>query len=130
MAETQAKIDALKKKMVRAEQVGKQLSDFEEDLVGLVNRHSLENLCGTPDFIIAGHLANQVMVLAGTVNDREKWYGREQDQFGMPTGNISLKEDPKPYGPHSFTVRRQDGIGPHADTLPCKICGVTKGEHE
>lgn len=30
---------------------------------------------------------------------------------------------------HRFTVRRQDGIGPHAPTLPCAICGVQQQDH-
>lgn len=32
---------------------------------------------------------------------------------------------------HRFTVRRQDGIGPHPDTLPCAIptCRRPRSEH-
>lgn len=30
---------------------------------------------------------------------------------------------------HRFTVRREDGIGPHPDSLTCRLCGVPKGAH-
>lgn len=133
MAEAEAKIEAMKKKMIRAEQVGKQLSDFEDDLTRLVNKHSLENLCGTPDFIIAGHLANQVMVLAGTVNDREKWYGREQDSFGMPVSTpgdmpAPKNEDTKVVGPHVYTHPHK-GLNCRCLKL-CTICNKPESDHQ
>lgn len=30
---------------------------------------------------------------------------------------------------HRFTVRRQDGIGPHPEDLPCARCGFPKRAH-
>ena len=30
---------------------------------------------------------------------------------------------------HRFTVRRQDGIGPHPDNKPCAECGRPKSWH-
>ena len=36
-----------------------------------------------------------------------------------------------PVTDHRFTVRRQDGIGPHPDDKPCAIptCGLPKSAH-
>ena len=31
---------------------------------------------------------------------------------------------------HTFTVRRQDGIGPHPDHWPCSTCGKPKSGHK
>lgn len=35
----------------------------------------------------------------------------------------------EPITDHVFTVRRQDGIGPHPDNHPCSQCGEPKNAH-
>ena len=57
---------------------------IEEELRQLINRNSLENLSGTPDFILARYLLDCLNAFNTAVNEREKWYGRTQDRFGMP----------------------------------------------
>lgn len=78
------------------------MSEFQEELQRLLNRHNVENDSGTPDFILALFLKNCLYSFAVATNDREKWYGREQDdQFRMPlkperqnmfTGVMNIKE--------------------------------------
>lgn len=51
-------------------------SDFRRELEILINRNSLENVSGTPDFILAEYLIASVAVFDRLINKREKWYGR------------------------------------------------------
>lgn len=71
--ESRAKVDALINKVA-----------FQDELQRLINRHSQENNSGTPDFILAQYIQNSLNAFNLAVNEREKWYGREQDRFGMP----------------------------------------------
>lgn len=57
---------------------------FQAELQQLINRYSQENGSGTPDFILAGYLSDCLKAWNQAINEREKWYGREQDRFGMP----------------------------------------------
>lgn len=49
---------------------------FEQELQELINRHSMENISDTPDFILARFLRLQLEVFDATVRRREHWYGR------------------------------------------------------
>lgn len=51
------------------------LDEFERELTQLINKHSLENLCNTPDFVLAKDLRLHLEMLAGTIKERELWYG-------------------------------------------------------
>ena len=65
---------------------------IEEELRTLLNRNSLENTSGTPDFILARYMLGCLNAFTEAVNNREKWYGREQDpRFGTPV-NYGLVE--------------------------------------
>jgi hypothetical protein len=59
---------------------------FERELTQLLNRACAENGSGTPDFILASFLKSQLELWNATIAQREKWYGRAQDKFGMPAG--------------------------------------------
>ena len=60
---------------------------FTEELQHLINKHRKENLSGTPDFILASFLADCLEAFSVGVNDREHWYGRQQNpRFGTPEG--------------------------------------------
>ena len=50
-------------------------SDFQSELASLINRHSMENGCNTPDFILASFLKAQLEIFDATVVARSKWYG-------------------------------------------------------
>lgn len=60
------------------------MSDFEQELQSLLNRNCKENGSGTPDFILANYMSDCLSAFNAATNRREAWYGREQDQFGMP----------------------------------------------
>lgn len=49
---------------------------FQRKLAALINELSLENLCDTPDFILAEHLTDCLYQHARIINKRENWYGR------------------------------------------------------
>jgi len=49
---------------------------FQKRLAGLINELSLENLCDTPDFILAEYLTDCLYQHARIINKRENWYGR------------------------------------------------------
>ena len=49
---------------------------FEVELMGLLNRHSMENSSNTPDFILAEYLMKCLEAFNETSVAREKWYGR------------------------------------------------------
>ena len=52
-------------------------SEFRIELEQLLNRHSMENGCDTPDFILARYLINALDNFNNAVNERETWYGRK-----------------------------------------------------
>ena len=46
----------------------KRINDFQKDLEKLINSHSLENLCNTPDFVLAHHLTDSLLTYIKTDN--------------------------------------------------------------
>ncbi len=53
------------------------MTDFEKELETLINHHSQESASNTPDFILAGFLANCLHAWDEAVQQRENWYGRD-----------------------------------------------------
>jgi hypothetical protein len=50
---------------------------FTEELADLLNRHSMENASGTPDFILARYLTDCLLAWNRSMQEREAWYGRQ-----------------------------------------------------
>jgi hypothetical protein len=48
--------------------------DFKRDLAEVINRHCVEALSDTPDFILADYLAGCLEAFAYTTRARDKWY--------------------------------------------------------
>lgn len=48
--------------------------EFQEDLSRLLNKHSLDNLCSTPDFILAGLLTEQLEAYRKTIDHNIRWH--------------------------------------------------------
>ena len=48
-------------------------SDFVAELGILINRHSMENESGTPDFILAQYLAGCLEAFTQAVKARDRW---------------------------------------------------------
>lgn len=53
------------------------MKSFEEELKELINRHSKENGCNTPDFVLAEYLRDCLSIFNVAVNAREYYYGRK-----------------------------------------------------
>lgn len=52
------------------------LTEFEQKLKSLINRYSMENQSGTPDFILAEYLSHCLKAFTLATRAREHWYGR------------------------------------------------------
>ena len=52
------------------------MSEFQNELTALIDRHSLENGSETPDFILAEYLQRCIWAWEAATNMRERWYGR------------------------------------------------------
>jgi len=55
-------------------------SSFGEELIRLINRHSIENGSNTPDFLLGEYLLDCLRLWNRTVTRREQWYGRDPGQ--------------------------------------------------
>jgi hypothetical protein len=50
-------------------------SEFVRDLESLINRHSMENASGTPDFILAQYLESCLIAFDTAIKQRARWRG-------------------------------------------------------
>ncbi len=64
------------------------MATLEQDLAGVLNRHSVENDSNTPDFILAQYLLGCLAVWNVGVQRREKWYGRSES----PGASVKVKD--------------------------------------
>jgi hypothetical protein len=48
--------------------------EFQEELRALLNRHSLDDACSTPDFILAGMLTEHLETYRKTVSSNIQWH--------------------------------------------------------
>jgi hypothetical protein len=53
------------------------MSDFQTELEGLINRHSVENSSNTPDYILAGYLQRCLDAFNIATKQRDGWYDVE-----------------------------------------------------
>jgi hypothetical protein len=58
-------------------------TNFRDELERLINRHSLENGSGTPDFILAHYVVGCLTVFDATVKARDKWWSFEPKIGGI-----------------------------------------------
>ena len=54
---------------------------FRKELEGIINQYSMENGSNTPDFILAGYMANCLYAFDAAMNAREEWYGRKVGEW-------------------------------------------------
>jgi hypothetical protein len=81
---------------------------FQGDLISLINKHGLDNLTNTPDFILAGMLVEQLEAYRITKEACERWHD-------MPPQRINA--DLPPVSDEARTL-----VAPawaHNDGLPC-----------
>lgn len=53
--------------------------EFIFELTTLINKHRIENIPDTPDFILADYLYECIDVFARYSKAKERWYGKELD---------------------------------------------------
>jgi len=53
------------------------VNEFGKELEHLINRHSMENSCDTPDFILTAFILDCLQAFAKATKRREEWYGRK-----------------------------------------------------
>jgi len=74
-------------------------SNFMQELIDLLNRHSKENLSGTPDFILANYLHRCLETYNATITARAEWRGE----------SVELPALQKPAGKKVTLVIYEDG---------------------
>jgi hypothetical protein len=60
---------------------------LRQELAAVLNRHSVENASGTPDFVLAGYLLDCLAAWDTAVGRRDKWYG--VDMSGDPDPKVN-----------------------------------------
>ena len=50
------------------------IGGFQVELSRLINRYSIENLCDTPDHILAEYCVVSLLNFSEMVRDRDKWW--------------------------------------------------------
>jgi len=63
------------------------MSTFKKELEELINKHSKENGCDTPDFILANFLNASLDAFDAAVKHRSEWYGE-----GNPNPKVNIEE--------------------------------------
>jgi hypothetical protein len=69
-------------------------SEFERDLESLINRHSLENASGTPDFILAAYLQNCLNAFNTAVRQRGNWRGESVELPSLQRQKSGIRSVP------------------------------------
>ena len=64
--------------------------EFVADLTSVLNRHSIENLSNTTDFILAEYLCKCLEAWHTGVERRESWYGQKESP-GRLTETVSMR---------------------------------------
>lgn len=52
-------------------------SEIERELAAVLNRHSIDSACDTPDFILAAYLMDCLRVFNTNTRSRDRWWGWE-----------------------------------------------------
>ena len=52
----------------------REMSTFREELLSLINSHSMENGSNTPDFILAVYLSACLAAYETAITNRDKWF--------------------------------------------------------
>lgn len=83
-------------------------TEFEKELEHLINRHCKENDSNTPDFILAKYLQGCLNNFNDTVNQRERWYGREPEVVDIPVSDGERTGDV----PENLKINQTTGTPP------------------
>lgn len=58
-------------------ELGANWDAFRQELEVLINKHSIDNECEIPDWILATYLTSSVKQFAAAVKAREKWFNKD-----------------------------------------------------
>lgn len=58
------------------------MEEFQKELTGLINRHSIDSFAETPDYLLAAHLCSYLAILARHHDSRDMW-GK------LPSGKVN-----------------------------------------
>lgn len=50
------------------------ISEFQQELKDLINKHSMENRSNTPDYVLANYLMSCLDAFDQAISNRETWY--------------------------------------------------------
>ena len=67
------------------------LETIKRELAQVINRHSLENVCDTPDFVLAEVMLDALMGFGVATRKRDRWYGMAP----KPGGHLSIVQPEK-----------------------------------
>lgn len=71
------------------------MSELARDLANVLNRHSVEHLCGnTPDWVLAEYLIDCLGSYGHAVAKRDRWYGISPSPGAAETEPQMLVPDP------------------------------------
>lgn len=62
---------------------------FRQDLEKLINKHGIDNLLNTPDYILANHVVDSLMVYGNTTERRDSWHNFKTLNSG---GDVGVEE--------------------------------------
>lgn len=82
--------------------------EFQRELAQLINRHSLDNACDTPDFILAGMVTEFIESYARTMRANIDWHAPS------PIGRTGAftPPDPKPTAAEVGRILTDCGVSP------------------
>jgi len=64
------------------------MEEFEKELTTLINRHSVENICDIPDYLLASMVTNYIQYVASITKEVLDWHG---------TDSVCHPKDPNKY---------------------------------
>ena len=68
-------------------------TQFQKDLIILINQHCKENDSDTPDFILAKYLNAVLENFNAAVKQREEWYGRQKHLSDLHEAGENIPSD-------------------------------------
>lgn len=68
-------------------------TSFYRELTSLLNRYCKENKSNTPDFILSSYMINCLRTFNHAINEREKFYGRENNANNVTLDNIEINNE-------------------------------------
>lgn len=59
---------------------GEELMTFQEELTVLINKHCIDNVSNTPDYILASFMGQCLLAFNGCTVARDRWHGFDAEK--------------------------------------------------